>query len=46
MHCRSLITTIAVAAMAMPIGSVKGADPLKYPDWKGAWARFVVPGLG
>jgi hypothetical protein len=46
MHCRSLITTMAVAAMAMPIGSVKAADPPKYPDWKGGWARFVVPGLG
>jgi hypothetical protein len=46
MHCRSLLTTIAVAALAMPIGSVKAADPPRYPDWKGAWARFVVPGLG
>jgi len=46
MHCRSLVTTIAVAALAMPIGSVKAADQAKYPDWKGAWARFVVPGLG
>src|SRR5258708_18844371 len=46
MHCRSLVTTIAVAALAMPIGSAKAADPPRYPDWKGAWARFVVPGLG
>src|SRR5260370_20986645 len=46
MHCRSLLTTVAVAALAMPIGSAKAADPAKYPDWKGAWARFVVPGLG
>jgi hypothetical protein len=46
MHCRSLLTTIAVAALAMVIGSAKAADPPRYPDWKGAWARFVVPGLG
>jgi hypothetical protein len=46
MHCRSLVTAIAVAALAMTIGSVKAADQAKYPNWKGAWARFVVPGLG
>jgi hypothetical protein len=46
MHCRSLLTTVAVAALAMPIGSIKAAEPAKYPDWKGAWARFIVPGLG
>ena len=36
MHCRSLVTTIAVAALAMPVGSIKAADQAKYPDWKGA----------
>ncbi len=46
MHCRSLVTTLAVAALAMAIGGVKAADQAKYPDWRGAWARFVVPGLG
>src|ERR1700686_3264310 len=46
MHCRGLIGAIAVAALAMPIGGVQAADDAKYPDWKGAWARFVVPGLG
>src|SRR5258708_18423380 len=30
----------------MRSGSVKAADPPRYPDWKGGWARFVVPGLG
>ena len=34
MHSPSLITTITVAVLAMPIGSVKAADPPKYPDWK------------
>ncbi len=46
MHCRSLVTTLAVAALAMAIGGVKAADQATYPDWRGAWARFVVPGLG
>jgi hypothetical protein len=30
----------------MTIGGVQAADDAKYPDWKGAWARFVVRGLG
>ena len=42
MHCRSLIGAIAVAAVMIPIGA-QAADDAKYPDWKGAWARFVVP---
>jgi hypothetical protein len=46
MQSPSLVTTIAVAVLAMPIGDVKAADQAKYPDWRGAWARFVVPGLG
>jgi hypothetical protein len=46
MHCRNLATTIAIAALAMAVGSAKAADQARYPDWKGAWARFVVPGLG
>ena len=46
MDYRSLIGAIAVAALAMPIGGVQAAEGAKYPDWKGAWARFVVPGLG
>jgi hypothetical protein len=41
MHCRSLIGAIAVAALAMPIGGAQAADNAKYPDWKGAWARWV-----
>jgi len=46
MHCRSLVIAIAGAALAMPVGCAQAADQAKYPDWKGAWARFVVPGLG
>jgi hypothetical protein len=46
MHYGRLIGAIAFAALAMPIGAVQAADGGKYPDWKGAWARYVVPGLG
>jgi hypothetical protein len=46
MDYRSLIGALAVAALAMPIGDAQAADGAKYPDWTGAWARFVVPGLG
>src|ERR1700733_13978673 len=46
MHCRSLIGAIAVAAVMVPIGALHAADEAKYPDWRGAWGRFVVPGLG
>ena len=45
MHCRSLIGAIAIAAVMIPFGA-QAADDAKYPDWKGAWARFVVRGLG
>jgi hypothetical protein len=45
MDCRGLIGAIAVAALVLPIGGAQAADA-KYPDWRGAWARFVVPGLG
>src|SRR6202040_2414564 len=46
MHCRSLIGAMAVVTLAWPMGGVQAADGAKYPDWRGAWARFVVPGLG
>jgi hypothetical protein len=43
MHCRRLVDAIAVAALAMSIGSAKAADGAKYPDWKGGWARWTPP---
>jgi hypothetical protein len=43
---RGLIGVIAVAALLMTLGDVQAADGAKYPDWRGAWARFVVRGLG
>jgi hypothetical protein len=44
---RKLICAIALAAaLMMTIGGVQASDNANYPDWKGAWVRFVVPGLG
>jgi hypothetical protein len=46
---RSSIGVVAVAlaaALLMTAGGVAAADDAKYPDWSGAWARFVVRGLG
>ena len=46
---RSSIGAVAVAlaaALVTTIGGVAAADDAKYPDWKGAWARHVVRGLG
>jgi hypothetical protein len=40
---------VVVALAALLVGNGHGgqaAEDTKYPDWKGAWARFVVPGLG
>jgi hypothetical protein len=54
MSDRSSAAAFAVAlaaALTMTIGSVQAAGDTKYPDtkypdWTGAWARFVVRGLG
>jgi hypothetical protein len=44
---RSSIGAIAVALAAALIltHGVRAADDAKYPNWKGQWARFVVPGV-
>lgn len=44
---RGLIGATAGAALAlMAASAVRAADEGKYPDWRGAWGRFVVAGLG
>jgi hypothetical protein len=44
---QKLIGAIALAAASMmTIGCVQAADDAKYPNWKGAWERFEVRGLG
>jgi hypothetical protein len=42
---RTSIAAIAAAvagAIAITAGGVRAAE---YPNWKGQWARFIVPGL-
>ena len=47
MRHRGLIGTIAATALTtMLIGGVQAADDGKYPDWRGAWGRFVNHALG
>ena len=51
MRCRGLIGAMAGVVVGavlalIPIGGVQASDDGKYPDWKGAWGRFVVRGLG
>jgi hypothetical protein len=41
----SLIGASMLAATAMLSGEASALDDAKYPDWSGAWARFIVPGL-
>jgi len=48
MHYRSAIRAVAVAltvALLMTVGIARGHDDTKYPNVKGQWNRFVVPGL-
>ena len=45
MFNRCVFGALALAALAMPAGGARAWDDAKYPDWKGAWDRFNVPGL-
>jgi hypothetical protein len=44
------ISTGTVAALSATLmltgGAVQASDSTKYPDWKGAWARYVPPCSG
>src|SRR5215472_6295454 len=42
-RCSIGVFAFALVTSSM-IGSAPGAEE-KYPDWQGAWARFIVPGL-
>jgi hypothetical protein len=46
MPYRSLIGAVALTALSMSIGVAQAFDDTKYPNLKGQWTRFVVPGLG
>jgi hypothetical protein len=44
MFNRSSTCAFALAAAAMvTMGGAQASDDAKYPEWKGAWARFAVP---
>ena len=34
---------VALTATLMMVGAARAADEAKYPDWRGAWARWVPP---
>jgi hypothetical protein len=47
MSARALIATIiGVAAGSIAVSAAQAFDDPRYPDWKGRWDRFAVPGLG
>src|SRR6202171_5325534 len=42
---RSLLGAIALAALSVPAANAEILDYSKYPNLKGQWNRFIVPGL-
>ena len=45
MFYQRLIGASMLAALALPSGDAWALDDARYPDWTGAWARFIVPGI-
>jgi hypothetical protein len=45
MSYRSLIGASILATLAMVGGNAWALDDARYPDWTGAWARFIDPGI-
>src|SRR5215475_3960213 len=46
MSRRTSARIFALITSALMIGGSAAADDPKYPDWRGAWGRFVIRGLG
>src|SRR5262247_4794575 len=46
MLCRMWIAAVVLTTMLAMGVTASAQESSRYPDWKGAWARFVVPGLG
>src|SRR6202163_4563411 len=44
MLCRKLIGPITVVGALTMAGGVCAAESARYPNWKGAWERYVPPG--
>jgi hypothetical protein len=45
MQCRSLLGAFALAALLVSTAAAQMPDSAKYPNLKGQWNRFVVPGV-
>jgi len=45
MPYRCLTAATAFAALALSAAGAQAFDDSKYPNWKGQWNRFIVPGL-
>jgi len=45
MHYRGLLFAFALASTSLSIASAQIVDSAKYPDLKGQWGRFIVPGV-
>jgi hypothetical protein len=41
MFCRKSIGAVTIIAASMMASGVQAAENARYPDWKGAWERFV-----
>ena len=41
-----ILATALASVFVMTTGSMQAADLTPFPDWTGAWSRFVVRGLG
>jgi hypothetical protein len=42
----AIMAAVIAAALTAATGGARAADDGKYPDWRGQWMRFAVPGLG
>jgi len=40
------LSAAATALLIVTFGAAQAADDAKYPNWKGQWRRFIVPGVG
>jgi hypothetical protein len=46
MHMRRSIYAAAFVTLLLTASGAQASEGAKYPDWKGQWAAFRVPGLG
>jgi hypothetical protein len=46
MSHRTFVRATACLLFTLLVEDARALDDAKYPDWVGAWARYIVPGLG